>query len=168
MDDNMIKLHDLIKETNALINNLEKSTELVKAKYNKSKQIILDDMRSCLRELIPIVSELHCDVKTPLKSKSHYGDVYYIELRATYAPLVFSGKECCLDRIPWTDDYEKICRRQRDRMGLYYDLNKVLDGWDRDSFEAEFAKEVQNILIRRAKLANQNYSDMKAKLNKEM
>lgn len=167
MNENIVRLHDLVKEVNATINNLKQETEAIRNKYDEGRQIILDDMRDCWKNYLPIVNDLGCSIKVRLTAKSHYGDNYYIRLNVNpmYYPTVFSGRECCLNNIPWMDTYAEIRDNQYRGSGLHYRIDDILDGWNRHEFETAFAEEVQSILTKKAELANRNYEDAKRKLN---
>lgn len=164
MNTNLIRLEELIKETTNVINNLKADTKDLESEYNRKRQHKLDEIRACFNEMRQIIESLDCDVLVPTQIKSRYGDYYMIQIRTGHSPLIMSGANCCLDRMSDRHDYSQIKRNQTMKSGLSFDIDAILDGWNQEAFEIAFAEEVQKILVRKARLANQNYEDMKAKM----
>ena len=167
MNENIMRLQQLVNETTDLIHNLEKETDNLGKEYNKSRQVKLDEIRLFLKSLVPIAIQLKTTIKVPIKVKSRYGDVYVIGIRAGYSPLVYSGMDCCLDDIDWAAKYDDIKNRNRYCNTLTYDIDAIIDGFDQNDFEIAFSKAVQEVLVRRAEVANQNYNYIKDKLEAE-
>lgn len=161
MNENMQKLSALINEVNTLIKNTEKETKELKAQYVKSRQEKLNEFINFCQERSKVSQELDILVQTNVISP--YGEHIYLRMDKDQIG-VKSGTTCWCGAIPFYN--ASYFDKDRWHSNLRFDLDKILDEFDYDFFDRKFMEAVQKALTQKAELANRNYADMKAKVER--
>lgn len=169
MNENMEKLMGLIKETNKVIENLKEETKEIKEKNTQDRSLQLRRMIDDINEYADIVKELNVGVSPGLlvHMPEHQ---YALELRY-YKPPRYAREKFDIavsisrngrrDYLGCISDGTYSMFKNGDRYCLRNHIDNILELWDEEDFEEEFAISVNSVIENRAKEANADYESAK-------
>lgn len=160
MTENMQKMMNLVDEFNKLVETSNAEKKRLETETLIANQERFDKFLEDMKPFTQIAIKLQSYVFVKTETKSCYGDDYnYIRVNPRYDSLtVFSGKRSCVGSIPYNGKYKD---KNYWYSNLRYDLDAILDAWDRDLFEKRFAEEVINIVEKKARVVNANLESAK-------
>ena len=168
MNDNMLRLMELVKETDKLITNIQAETKAVKGDITEKYKEIYDEMMGTVKECLEVSRQIK-DYSPLVKLKSHRRlydgtpakETYYFRLDDHRSMVVYGSKDYCVGLIEYDHSYE-ITKSESRRD---FDLDEILKEWNSDDFRIEFTKEVERIITLKAQKANEEYEKARRNLN---
>lgn len=153
MTENMQKMMNLVDEFNKLVATSNAEKERLEKETIIANQARLDSFLEDMKPFTEIAVKLHDDVLVRTEAKSCYNGAYnYIRVDADRSGVtIFSGSYSCVGHIPYGGKY---VNKDRWYGSLRYDLDEILNTWDRNLFEQRFMEKVKDILRKKAEATN--------------
>ena len=165
MNENMARLMELINETNKCIDNLKTETDGLRKEYLDNRQAQFEKMAYDLREFCKVIKNLNSDVYVMTNAKTKYNPNKKYCLRISVVDVCVYGEDMrtYLGHIDIKEgslykDHRRWCSN------CSYDLDTIIDAWDRDEFERRFIIKVQMVMKAKAENANKEYEKAKEAL----
>lgn len=176
MTENMKKLIALVNEVNELTQKVEADTAAMKAQYVVNNQAKLDRIRKELAGYMEVSRELGADIYVRISGRSHY---YNGQVRDSLALKIPSYERPAGAGVyDWNNgehrsflgylgsDYKRA--KQGDyNSNLSYDVDEIIDNWNSEKFEHDFAVAVREIIRKKAEKANRAYEEAKRRLEEQ-
>lgn len=180
MNENLMKLRMLVKETNQVIANLKSETQAIEDDNQIVRAEKFERIKNYLIECSEIVKELGVTVNVQIVSNVKYlkyPTTTFIQFKSDaikrhVKPISFyyryidtHGYECSdlgysSDGIDAKTTWNTESNRKQYFFGCWWkeaDEKAFVDNWDQDDFEKKFAAEIERVIIEKANKANAEY-----------
>ena len=181
MNENLMRLKALVKETNQVIANLKSEVLAIEDANQIMRAKRFEQIKENLLECQGIVKELGVSISIPIKSNVrylHYPTTTFMKLNHKTSerikPITFSYKYInskgyeCSDSSSCSDegiDSETTWKTNANAKQYFFgccwneaDEKAFVDNWDQDDFEKKFAAEIDRVVTEKANKANAEYN----------
>ena len=176
MNENLMKLKAVVKETNQVVANLKTESQNIESDNQLLRAKKFAEIRDYLMDCHSIVSELNTVIRVPIDATVkylRYETCTFIELdgrtnKGKHKPVSFfyayvdgNGRHCYENTDGFDGNTEwKLKNDKQYFFGCWWnesDEKAFVDNWNQDDFEKRFAAEIEKEITEKANKANAEY-----------